>query len=94
MAGPAGGKFLVPRRGRAPRRYLSDKQRTPPSRGAEHVAKCGPELLNPNGQTPQMGQGDPAYVSRNTGRAGWHGELAPSGPRVSLLQNGSGLSSG
>ena len=28
---PPGGKFLVPRRGRAPRRYLSDKQRTPPS---------------------------------------------------------------
>ena len=69
---PAGGKVIGPTAGRALRRYLSDKQRTPPSRGAEHVAKCGPELL-----TPQMGQGDPAYVSRNTGRAGWHGELAP-----------------
>ena len=78
-----------PTAGRALRRYLSDKQGPPRSRGAEHVAKCGPELL-----TPQMGQGDPAYVSRNTGRAGWHGELAPSGPRVSLLQNGFGLSSG
>ena len=44
---PPGGKFLVPRRGRAPRRYLSDKQRTPRSRGAKHVAKCGPKVLTP-----------------------------------------------
>ena len=59
---PPGGKFLVPRRGPAPRRYLRDKQRTPHSRGTRHVAKWGPELL-----TPQLGQEDPGTPSR----AGW-----------------------
>ena len=46
---PAGGKVIGPTAGRALRRYLSDKQGPPPSRGAEHVAECGPELLTPNG---------------------------------------------
>ena len=90
MAGPRRREFPRPTAWPRSRRYLSDKQRTPPSRGAEHVAKCGPELL-----TPQMGQGDPAYVSRNTGRAGWQWRAgAFNAPDISVrlqdCKNGSG----
>ena len=45
---PRRREISCPTAGRALRRYLSDKQSPPPSRGAEHVAKCRPELLTPH----------------------------------------------
>ena len=91
---PPGGKFLVPRRGRAPRRYLSDKQRTPRSRGAKHVAKCGPKVL-----TPKWVRGTPLREPvHRAGRDGKWRAGAFSAPDISVrrqdCKNGSSLSSG